>query len=385
MCGCHRLFPALTVEGMGITGGAGVGMVDWTLAKATAKRLMPAPPALPPAEVHQVVEDLRRYAAESRVHVAEFTGLAAPDASAPVLVVDRAGWAEVNIDAFREMTRPLLDKLAAARTPGLGVVSAVGSRVTGLQLGGLMAYVGTKILGQYEAFRPSAGTAGYGTLLLVAPNIVAVERELKVDAADFRRWVCLHEETHRVQFTAVPWLREHLAGEIQTLMDAADLDAGEFFRRLTEALRGVGDVARGRNVDLLGVILRSPEQRAAMDRLTAVMSLLEGHADHVMDGVGPTVVPTVADIRAAFQTRRAGQGSLDQLLRRVLGMEAKMRQYRDGKKFVDAVVEQVGMAGFNRVWESPDTLPTLAEVHAPAEWVSRVHGAPVSATARGGE
>jgi coenzyme F420 biosynthesis associated uncharacterized protein len=226
---------------------------------------------------------------------------------------------------------------------------------------------------------------GYGTLLLVAPNIVAVERELKVDAADFRRWICLHEETHRVQFTAVPWLREHLTGEIQTLMDAVDLDAGEFFRRLTEALRGVGDVARGRNVDLLGVLLRSPEQRAAMDRLTAVMSLLEGHADHVMDGVGPTVVPTVADIRAAFQIRRAGQGSLDQLLRRVLGMEAKMRQYRDGKKFVDAVVEQVGMVGFNRVWESPDTLPTLAEVHAPAEWVSRVHGAPVSVTARGGE
>jgi coenzyme F420 biosynthesis associated uncharacterized protein len=359
-------------------------MVDWSLAKATAKRLMPKPPAMPPAEVHQVVEDLRRYAAESRAHVADFTGLQAPEAG-PLLVVDRAGWAEVNIDAFREMTRPLMDKLEAARTPGLGVVSAVGSRFTGLQLGGLMAYVGTKILGQYEAFRPSAGAAGYGTLLLVAPNIVAVERELKVDPADFRRWVCLHEETHRVQFTAVPWLRQHLAGEIATLMDAADLDAGEFFGRLTEALRGVGDVARGRSVDLLSVILRSPEQRAAMDRMTAVMSLLEGHAEHVMDGVGPTVVPTVADIRAAFQTRRTGQGSLDNLLRRVLGMEAKMRQYRDGKKFVDAVVEQVGMAGFNQVWESPDTLPTLAEVHAPADWVSRVHGAPISVTARGGE
>jgi coenzyme F420 biosynthesis associated uncharacterized protein len=360
-------------------------MVDWKLAAAAGKKLMPAPPSMPPADVHRVVEDLRRFAAESRVHVAEFTGLAAPDAGAPVLVVDRAGWIEVNLEAFREMTRPLLDSLAANRTPGLGVVSAVGSRVTGLELGALMAYIGTKILGQYEAFLPSVGVEGFGTLLLVAPNIVAVERELGVDPADFRRWVCLHEETHRVQFTAVPWLREHVAAEIKSLLSAADLDAGEFFRRLLEGLRGVGDVARGRDVDLLSVILRSPEQRATADRLTAVMSLLEGHADHVMDGVGPAVVPTVKEIRAAFQTRRAGHGSLDQLLRRVLGMEAKMRQYRDGKEFVDAVVEQVGMAGFNRVWESTELLPTLAEIHAPAEWVSRVHGAPVNATARGGE
>jgi coenzyme F420 biosynthesis associated uncharacterized protein len=370
---------------MGITGGAGMAMVDWKLAAATARRLMPSPPALPPAEVHEVVEDLRRYAAESRVHVAEFTGLAAPDAGSPVRVVDRAGWVEVNIDAFREMASPLLDKLAEARKPGTGLVAAVGSRVTGVELGGLMAYIGTKILGQYEAFLPSVGADGHGTLLLVAPNIVAVERELKVDPADFRRWVCLHEETHRVQFTAVPWLRDHMAGEIRSLLDSADVDAGELFRRLVDLLRGVGDVARGKTVDLLGVILRSAEQRATMDRLTAVMSLLEGHADHVMDGVGPTVVPSVKDIRAAFQTRRAGKNSLDQLMRRVLGMEAKMRQYRDGKKFVDAVVEQVGMDGFNRVWESPETLPTLPEIHAPADWVTRVHGAPVSATAHGGE
>jgi coenzyme F420 biosynthesis associated uncharacterized protein len=392
-----------------------MAMVDWKLAAATAKKLMPAPPALPPAEVHEVVEDLRRYAAESRLHVAEFTGLQAPDAGSPVRVVDRAGWVELNIDAFREMATPLLDKLAEARQPGTKVVSAMGSRLTGIELGGLMAYIGTRILGQYEAFLPSVGAPGsgrlsgaeqelrgasalapdaidpkepssYGTLLLVAPNIVAVERELRVDPADFRRWVCLHEETHRVQFTAVPWLREHLAAEIRALLSGADVDAGELFRRLLDVLRGVGDLARGKDVDLLGLLLRSAEQRAIMDRLTAVMSLLEGHADHVMDGVGPSVVPTVAEIRKAFQIRRAGAGSLDQLLRRVLGMEAKMRQYRDGKKFVDAVVAQVGMAGFNRVWESPETLPTLPEIHAPQDWISRVHGAAVlSATPRGGE
>jgi coenzyme F420 biosynthesis associated uncharacterized protein len=150
---------------------------------------------------------------------------------------------------------------------------------------------------------------------------------------------------------------------------------------MTDLLRGIGEAARGGNVDLISLVLRSPEQRATMDRLTAVMSLLEGHAEHVMDGVGPGVVPTVVEIREAFQTRRANVSSLDQLLRRVLGMDAKMRQYRDGKKFVDAVIEQVGMAGFNRIWESPQTLPTLDEIHAPADWVARVHGAPAAVPA----
>src|SRR5882757_735494 len=380
----RRAAPLIRSEyggGMGMMGGDSA-MVDWKLAAATAKRLMTAPPAMQPGEVHAVVEELRRFAAESRVHVSEFTGLQAPDDGSPVRVVDRQGWVEVNIDGFREMTQPLLDKLAATRAPGLGVISAVGSRVTGMEVGGLLAYIGTKILGQYEAFLPSVGAPGHGTLLLVAPNIVSIERELGVDPADFRRWVCLHEETHRVQFTAVPWLREHVRGEIQSLVDSADLDAGELVRRMTDVLRGLGDVVRGKpGVDLLSLVLRSAEQRATMDRLTAVMSLLEGHADHVMDGVGPTVVPTVAEIRSAFQARRSSVGSLDQLLRRLLGLDAKMRQYRDGKAFVDAVVEQVGMAGFNRVWESPQTLPTLDEVHAPSEWVARVHGANAVVTA----
>jgi coenzyme F420 biosynthesis associated uncharacterized protein len=121
-------------------------------------------------------------------------------------------------------------------------------------------------------------------------------------------------------------------------------------------------------------LVQSPEQKAIIDRVTAVMSLLEGHADVVMDGVGPEVVPTVATIREKFQRRRAGANSLDKTLRRLLGIEAKMRQYRDGAKFVDGVVDKVGMTGFNRVWESAETLPTLDEITDPIAWVRRVHG-----------
>ena len=175
--------------------------------------------------------------------------------------------------------------------------------------------------------------------------------------------MCLHEETHRVQFTAVPWMRDHLFAEINALTETVEpsnlLDDG--FKRISEAIRGDGSL-----VEALG----SPEQKAILDRVTGVMSLLEGHADVVMDGVGPMVIPSVAQIRRKFNERRKGVGTLDRLLRRVLGLDAKMAQYRDGAKFVRGVVDKVGMADFNAVWERPRTCPTKAEIADPALWVT---------------
>jgi coenzyme F420 biosynthesis associated uncharacterized protein len=195
--------------------------------------------------------------------------------------------------------------------------------------------------------------------------------------------VCLHEETHRTQFSAVPWLRDHIEGEIQSFLGETDLDASTVIERVRQAVQsfsgGAGQDGRdgqeaedGRSlVDLV----QTPSQREILARLTAVMSLLEGHADYVMDGVGPEVVPSVAEIREKFTQRRAsGAGRLDQALRRLLGLDAKLRQYRDGERFVRAVVEEAGIDGFNRVWTSPNTLPTKAEIAKPADWVARVHG-----------
>ncbi|MFF5423908.1 MULTISPECIES: zinc-dependent metalloprotease [unclassified Streptomyces] len=370
-------------------GGAGTsGMVDWNLAVATATRLVRPGPEVSREEAREVVAELRRHAKASEQHVRAYTRMLPEDSDhqeTPVLVVDRAGWIKANVAGFRELLTPLLGKMQERRsgTPGSAVLGAVGGKVTGVELGMLLSFLASRILGQYETFAPAtrdlpAGPDGGGRLLLVAPNIVHVERELDVDPHDFRLWVCLHEETHRTQFTAVPWLRDHLQGEIQAFLSATDVDPGTVVERLREAAQtlvgGRPEAEEGEPSPSFVELVQTPEQREILGRLTAVMSLLEGHADHVMDGVGPEVVPSVAEIREKFQQRRArGASRLDLALRKLLGLDAKLRQYRDGERFVRAVVDEVGMDGFNRVWTSPNTLPTKSEIATPADWIARVH------------
>lgn len=376
-------------------------MVDWNLAVATAQRLTRPGPEVSRDEARAIVAELRAHAQESEAHVREFTRMygdaEVPPHGTPVLIVDRAGWVKANVAGFREVMKPLLGKMQARRPGGPGgvVLGTVGGKVTGVEVGMLLSFLSSRVLGQYETFappsrdmpagpvKPGPGESRAGRLLLVAPNIVHVERELDVDPHDFRLWVCLHEETHRTQFSAVPWLRDHIEGEIQAFLGETELDASTVIERVREAVQSFTGSGGGKEEDAdkdrdedrsLVDLVQTPSQREILARLTAVMSLLEGHADFVMDGVGPEVVATVAEIREKFSQRRAsGAGRLDQALRKLLGLDAKLRQYRDGERFVRAVVDEVGMDGFNRVWTSPNTLPTKAEIAKPAEWVARVH------------
>ncbi len=352
---------------------AGRSLVDWDFAVQTARQLLRPGPQLPPDEAVEVVERLRGHAALAEGHVRDHTGLAARSATAPVLVVDRPGWVQANADGFATVMQPLMEKAAAQHSAPGALAAMVGSRVTGAEAGALLAFLAHKVLGQFDPFW-DGGPGTTGRMLLVAPNIVATERELEVDPYDFSLWVCLHEETHRVQFTAVPWLREHVLGLIGSFVEATDLDADSLRTALTTGLGQIGRVLRGDSEASLVDLVTNPGQREVIERVTAVMSLLEGHADVVMDGVGPDVIPSVATIRERFNRRRKGTSSLDVLLRRLLGLEAKMRQYAEGAVFVRGVVGAVGMEGFNAVWESPEALPTRAEITEPLTWVSRVHG-----------
>ncbi|MGL4178096.1 MAG: zinc-dependent metalloprotease [Dermatophilaceae bacterium] len=343
--------------------------VDWEFAKTTGRTLVGAGPAVSADEARAEVEAIRDAARAARAPVAETARLETAADAPEALVVDRATWIGVNADSMRAMLDPALDAIADRRGQQVGAAAqAVGGKVTGAEAGALLAFMAGKVLGQYDI-----APGGTPALLLVAPNIVQVARELGVDPADFRSWVCMHEETHRVQFTANPWLREHLVAEARTL--AVDLAPDQ--QRLQEITRRVTDqlpelFAEGSAG--LAELFTTPEQRAKMAELTAVMSLLEGHADVVMDDVGPAHIPTVAEIRRRFSARRRSMGGPDRMLRRLLGLEAKMRQYRDGAVFVRGVQDEVGVDGFNAVWASPETLPLPAEITDPTSWVRRVHG-----------
>lgn len=237
--------------------------------------------------------------------------------------------------------------------------------------GAMLAYLSSAVLGQYDPFSR--------TLLLVTPNVVAVERSLKVPTSDFRLWVCLHEVTHRVQFAEAPWMADLMRDAAGQLSAAVDEPIGDIAGRLVSAVRDLRE-PEGKPMSQRGMLglmraLQAEPQRESLDRMLALGTLLEGHADHVMDAVGPSVVPSVVRIRRAFDSRRRRSSNpIHRVVRILLGMDAKIAQYVHGKKFVDAVVAKVGMAQFNAVWSGPDALPTLGEIDKPDAWIARVLG-----------
>jgi len=349
-------------------------LVDWDIATATATRLAPPGPRIELADAVATVEELRRSAAEAERHVTAYTGLpSGGDDGVGIVVVDRPGWIRSNVAGFRDLVDPLLDSVLASRGRSIGpVMGTIGPRATGIEVGALLAYLSTRVLGQFELFgpAPTEGVPG-GRLTLVAPNIVAAERGLAVDPADFRLWVCLHEVTHRTQFAAAPWLHEHVRSLLGEYLAASDLDPSALLGRLRGALGSISDTVRGDSKLSLLEIVQTPEQKAVLDRVTGLMSLLEGHADVVMDGVGPAVVPSVATIRGRFEERRRSGSPLDKAIKRLLGMDLKMRQYAEGAMFVRTVVAVVGMDGLNRVWSDPQLLPDAAEIRDPHLWIAR--------------
>ena len=342
--------------------------VDWSVAVSTGQALARGGPVVDPAEARAAVVELRDVTATAEEHVRRLTGLGEGLPLLPGVVVDRPGWVRSAVDGLSALTD---GSLPAGYS---GPLAGVFAGTAGMQAGMVLAFLSSRVLGQYDPFGSADGS---GKLLLVAPNIVAAQRALGVSGTDFRLWVCLHECTHRLQFTAVPWLRQYFAGEVGKLLSTVDESALDALGRLPEVVRGARERKRSggaRGPVALIELVQSPEQRRVLDRLLALSTLLEGHADHVMDAVGPEVVPSVALIRERFTARRKGGGLLDRVLRTLLGVEAKVRQYAEGAAFTRAVIDAVGMEGFNAVWSAPDTLPTRPEIADPSRWLHRVHG-----------
>jgi coenzyme F420 biosynthesis associated uncharacterized protein len=348
-------------------------LVDWGVAERVAVTISQSGTGA--AAVGQ--EDVSRAGERAVSMVGEYTGLE-PRAELPrPEAVDRPEWVRANLTAFRGMSGDVERRLAGSlRLPGplRGLALAFAGTATAAQLGLALGYVGRKVLGQYDV--ALIGPARPPRLLFVAPNLAEANRRLGADQALFLHWIALHEATHAFQFAAVPWLREHIGGMVEELLGAATLD-GEVsnpraaLRRLVppgDPRRVVEHLREGGLVRLLA----GPREVGVLRRLQATMAVIEGYSEHVMDAIGADLDPGYARLRAALESERARRGALDAIVATLLGLDMKLRQYRLGKRFADAVVGRAGIEGLNAVWRAPDALPDGEELEDPGRWLARV-------------
>lgn len=344
-------------------------LVDWRTARGVGERVAGTGRSLSPLERARIAEDFGELVPEAESLVATFTGLRPEGSRSRAWVMTRGEWVGANLRGFEQVIEPLAEKVLDGRREG-----AMGSfrrKALGAQVGGLLGYLAHKVLGQYDLFLPPDDD---GLLYFVGSNVVAVEREHSFPERDFRLWLSLHEVAHRVQFGGVPWLRGHVSGLVDTYLSTIDLDP----KRLLDSLRrAVEEVRSGTEWRGFGwvFLLMNPEQRDTFRRMQAVMTLLEGHGNFVMDSVGKPRIRGISSFRRRLRERRRRRG-VERALQKAIGFDVKARQYDMGERFVATVVDRVGMEGFNRVWEGPANLPRLEELTAPERWVQRVFGRP---------
>ena len=339
-------------------------MIEWGLAERVAGYVAGSPVA------GQLLRgDLDALAAEAERRVVTYTQLAPAAPLPPPEAVSRSEWIAANLASLR----PLLDPIAGRIGGGAGRVGAPLRLASGVllagELGAVTGYLAQRVLGQYDI--ALMGPERQSRLLFVAGNLNEAASRMRADRGELLGWVAFHEVTHAVQFASVPWLRDHLAGTLRDLIDGLELRLGP-----TRALRTAG---RDELRDMLGALRRrelvtlmiGPERRALVDSLQTTMAVVEGHAEHVMDVIGAEVLPSQPRLRAAIEQRRSTRSAPLRLIERLLGLELKMRQYRDGKRFCDEVVEHGGVEALNRVWSEPAALPTKTELADPGAWLAR--------------
>jgi coenzyme F420 biosynthesis associated uncharacterized protein len=350
-------------------------MVDWDLAKrvaAGALILRPSPASYRSSDLQSQFDELT---ARAELLVSEATGLHSAHGVARAKVTDRSGWAAANVRSMQRLVGPALlnfqsQRVAQVSAPAL----AVGRAVSGTQLGLMLAYMATRVLGQYDLLISDESPEDQDLVSYVGPNVVAIEERYDFTPSQFRLWLALHEVTHRMQFTAVPWLRDHfvsLVGELLEPLSADPMGLAETLRRVTAELRSGRNPMRESGV--MG-LLATPEQRVALSKISGMMSLLEGHGDVTMDRAGAADVPGAAEFSKVLHQRRSQARGFTKLMSKVLGLEAKMRQYAEGERFVESVEAAGGPGLLARVWEGPEWLPTLVEIRSPGEWVARAGG-----------
>ena len=344
--------------------------IDWDLARRVAVRTARREPYAAPRWRDGLAEDFADCTQRAEGLVAEFTGLRSLSGPARGRVTDRVGWIDANLASFQRLLKPLAAKLG---TGSDGMLAPITRRVAGAELGVMLGWMSTRVLGQYDLLiieddKPEDQDIVY----YVAPNVLSLENKYAFDPAEFRLWLALHEVTHRAQFTGVEWMRPHFIGLVESVLDSVDPDP----KRIAAAVRRVVE-ARRRGEDPLAAggimaLFASEAQVETLEQLAGLMSLLEGHGDVTMDRAGKGLVPSAPRFGRVMRRRRESVRGFAKVFQRVIGLDAKIKQYAEGEHFISSVEEVGGTALLDRVWEGPNNVPGIAEIRSPSDWVNRM-------------
>lgn len=357
-------------------------LVEPRIASLVARRVAGDSPLSRSYLLERLVSDLDSAVPRSEELVAETSGINAP---APVRwgIIDRATWAETNISAMGALLSPIADRVGDRLDAMPVVVRMAQQSVVSVEVGVLLGYVSRRVLGQYDLLvtgdgtgRPRSlkrkGLADDTALYFVGPNVVETERRHGFVPNDFALWVALHEVTHRYQFDGVPWLRERFLKLVRNYVDTVDFDARTLVARLARAARRLASGATPPEERNPVYLLASDDQRGVLDDIQALMTVVEGHGNYVMDTAGEPAIPSMRRMRAVFDRRRDQLTASQRVVSSAIGLDMKLRQYEIGQRFCEAVVERAGPGGLAALWVQPDNLPSLTELREPERWLGRV-------------
>lgn len=351
----------------------GVDPVAWDVAERVAGQLLRRAEPVDQATLQRLEDDFAEATALAESLVAQATGLSSGSGPARSFVIDRGGWVRANVASFRRLLRPLGERLAAEPARARRALLPASRAAAGVEVGVLLAWMSGRVLGQYDLL-PAQGSEPGDLVYYVGPNVAELERRHGFAPKEFRLWIALHEVTHRMQFTGVPWLRDHFLGLVERGTSLATFDGRVVLDAL---LRAASELRAGRNPLAEGgvvALLASSEQLATLREAQALMSLLEGHGDVVMSLAGESRIPGAARFAETLRRRRESATGVARLLQQVVGVEAKLRQYAQGEHFVEQVRAAGGDELLARVWSGPEMLPSLEEIRSPERWIARVGG-----------
>jgi len=351
-----------------------VAAVDWDLAQRVASRTAPHDPFTDSYHYDSLGPDFEELTAIAEAQVAEATGLHSLAGPARARVTDRTGWVSANIASFQRLLPPLTDRLdeRVSSTP----FAPVARRIAGAEVGVLLGWMSGRVLGQYDLLIiEDEDPDEQDIVYYVGPNVLSLEKRFAFPPREFRLWLALHEVTHRAQFTGIPWMREHFLGLVESTVSAVDTDPKQLMDSIGHVAASIRKGENPLDDGGIAVLFSSPEQRLVLEKVSGLMSLLEGHGDVTMDRAGADRIPNAARFGQVLRQRRQQGNVAIKFVQKLIGLEAKLKQYEQGERFIEQVEGAGGPELLDRAWVRPENLPTIGEIRDPGSWIARVGAA----------